>query len=658
MASLWALIGSVDPRPVQDGKVVDVVNDSSKVAEVTLRGSINKSPFLVKRTKNASTGSSLSFVLDGKDLTRQSPTDTQNIINEHFAYEPQLLTRSIFHGQHSIGSLLESSDAKFKDELSCLISLDVWQKSAALVRSKQRNTQRKLSELDGMIAIRLKDAERAGDKCRSAADEMNRRKATIELERKALIEQEKAMSDLKCPDIDEAINELQTKLQRTDAEINQLENELYSVTAANNEALALLRAQLDKSVPTQAKADSAHQQSIRHLDAKETELKTLERKLASFKLDCEMSDSNDSLAAANRTCKTCGQQIISAESRDFFRRSSNEKIDALAYQIQQARDEVRAAETSKSKAEEDSKAIHDEVNGYRNLLQKEDEVLALRTQDLRSKLKSARKLQATRSSEYSGLVKQSQEISQALLAKSDIVSEMNRLDDALMSSKSFHETCLADLELIEANIANITKDKEALENQASLYSSLVDIFGSKGIQAFVLRNMVKALQHYSKAYLDELSDGSLELALDIGSNDNIMKFAKVQNPDGTWRKRSLSSLSGGQWRRCSLALSLGFIELASHRGKLRSSLLVLDEPLTHLDSAGRSSVGKLLRKMLSNSDESTSTSRLSSLGLSTILVILQDIAAEEIEECFDYIDEVVKSDGESYVVLQTDYITS
>jgi DNA repair exonuclease SbcCD ATPase subunit len=137
-----------------------------------------------------------------------------------------------------------------------------------------------------------------------------------------------------------------------------------------------------------------------------------------------------------------------------------------------------------------------------------------------------------------------------------------------------------------------------------------------------------------------------------------MKFAKVQNPDGTWRKRSLSSLSGGQWRRCSLALSLGFIELASHRGKLRSSLLVLDEPLTHLDSAGRSSVGKLLRKMLSNSDESTSTSRLSSLGLSTILVILQDIAAEEIEECFDYIDEVVKSDGESYVVLQTDYITS
>eukprot|EP00985_Skeletonema_marinoi_P030368 scaffold31778_cov58-Skeletonema_marinoi.AAC.1 len=63
----------------------------------------------------------------------------------------------------------------------------------------------------------------------------------------------------------------------------------------------------------------------------------------------------------------------------------------------------------------------------------------------------------------------------------------------------------------------------------------------------------------------------------------------------------------------------------------------MDEPLTHLDSTGRASVGKLLRKIC-NED---------TLALSTILVILQDIAAEEIEECFDQVDEVVKSGGEN-----------
>ena len=78
MASLWALAGSTDPRPTQDGKVTDVVNDFSKVATVSVSGTINSKPFIVKRTKSISSkGSSLTFLLDGSDLTRQSPKDTQ-----------------------------------------------------------------------------------------------------------------------------------------------------------------------------------------------------------------------------------------------------------------------------------------------------------------------------------------------------------------------------------------------------------------------------------------------------------------------------------------------------------------------------------------------------------------------------------------------------
>jgi hypothetical protein len=34
MAALWALTGSIDPRPVQDAKVNDVVHDNSKVRTV------------------------------------------------------------------------------------------------------------------------------------------------------------------------------------------------------------------------------------------------------------------------------------------------------------------------------------------------------------------------------------------------------------------------------------------------------------------------------------------------------------------------------------------------------------------------------------------------------------------------------------------------
>ena len=64
-----------------------------------------------------------------------------------------------------------------------------------------------------------------------------------------------------------------------------------------------------------------------------------------------------------------------------------------------------------------------------------------------------------------------------------------------------------------------------------------------------------------------------------------------------------------------------------------------------MDSLGRSKVGHLLRKLLQEGG-ATGT-----LGMGTILVILQDLAAKELEERFDRIDEVRKKDGTSSVLI-------
>ncbi len=109
----------------------------------------------------------------------------------------------------------------------------------------------------------------------------------------------------------------------------------------------------------------------------------------------------------------------------------------------------------------------------------------------------------------------------------------------------------------------------------------------------------------------------------------------------------------GQWRRCSLALSLGFSDLIARRGRLCSSLLVFDEPLTHLDSNGRDNVGRVLRKVMQNQTDKNGASGGGGGGLSvsTIIMILQDLVAEELGESFDRIDEVVRSKGKSTVVV-------
>lgn len=72
--------------------------------------------------------------------------------------------------------------------------------------------------------------------------------------------------------------------------------------------------------------------------------------------------------------------------------------------------------------------------------------------------------------------------------------------------------------------------------------------------------------------------------------DRVVKRASARAADGGYRDRSLSQLSGGQWRRASLALELAFAELARQRSRFSCNLLVLDEVLSQLDSYGRARV--------------------------------------------------------------------
>eukprot|EP00984_Skeletonema_dohrnii_P001963 scaffold662_cov124-Skeletonema_dohrnii-CCMP3373.AAC.7 len=642
MASLWALSGSLDPRPAQDGKVGDVVNDLSKVAEVTLRGTLNSKSFIVKRTKSKSSAASLSFILDGDDLTRQSATDTQKLINEHFCFESQLLVRTIFHGQHSIGGLLEASDAKLKDELSQLVSLEIWQQSASLARSKQRELLRKTTEIDGMISLREKDEKVAHEKTLLAKIESERRQAILDKARVSFKEQEQEIcrSSLNASTIDEEMEVLQSLMRQSDAELSDLEEELSAIMESHNNELIRLRSLLSEkvSIGNEAKANMLSSQRV--FDKALIELKTAEKNLIQCQLEWD-----DLLEQRNVSqdpgCPTCGQPIKSVDAQERVARNYEENLSIALSTKDEAEAAMSRASLERDQAQAAADAAAVEVNDCLEDVSQVETLGSLNTNDVRERIHKVRSIQSERSVHFASLVKKSKNISNFDLEKAKIDADLSRLIEALDASRAAYKSCCNDLELVQKDIADLEKERDTRSRDAASTAILVNVLGSKGIQAFVLQNIVDALQVCSRPYLDELSEGSLQLNIQVGSNDSIIKEAATRNPDGTWSSRPLSSLSGGQWRRVSLSLSLGFAHLSSKRGNLRSSLLIMDEPLTHLDSTGRASVGKLLRKIC-NED---------TLALSTILVILQDIAAEEIEECFDQVDEVVKSGGESYIIL-------
>lgn len=94
----------------------------------------------------------------------------------------------------------------------------------------------------------------------------------------------------------------------------------------------------------------------------------------------------------------------------------------------------------------------------------------------------------------------------------------------------------------------------------------------------------------------------------------------------------------------------------------------MDEVLTHLDASGREAVGSVLRALVMGSkeedmnnsvvedeDEAPYSRLLGAGAYETVLVILQDLAAQELEEAFDHIDTVVKHDQTSSVQIDGVY---
>lgn len=658
MSVLWALTGSSDPRPMQDAKVSDVINFQSQSARVSVSGKINDVPFEVTRVKSASKGS-LSFVLDGKDLTRQSMKDTQAVIDEDLGISTPILARTIFHGQHAINGLLEATDAALKDELSLLVPLAIWQQAASFARRSQRSHSRRMAELAGMVSVREQDRSVLADKCRSAKDSSEAYAHLYETRKYQVEEQLQKMQQSlegastngtrieECKQgFDDAARRVKTsedtlsKLQKDrDASLNMLQSELHQLLM------------LDKSIAKDT------QSSSRSADRSESILERAKEKLQELRSMWGIEATDLEGLSLPLKCPTCRQSIendggadhshsdLSMSIRLDFDEATKRVEDAETMYIS-SRDEYEALALKQIASEQEIDELKEKV---RDVTASWDERVG--------KAQTAMVMARDSMSKWSAQLQLAEESYRQAAAfesvENSAKAELERLMSDADSSKVAYQELEDELSSIDKTLQDLNNEKSGAENSSRILSKLADIFGPRGIQSFVLQNAVQSLSSLSQNYLDILSDDTLRLELALESGDRISRTAHIRSPDGNWIDRPLSSLSGGQWRRCSLALSMGFTDLVAQQKNIQSSLMVLDEPLTHLDATGRAQVGKILRGLLQKGRDERDGIGWDSTksNLSTIVLILQDLAAEELEESFDSIDEVVKDDGSSRVAM-------
>eukprot|EP00980_Cylindrotheca_fusiformis_P009810 scaffold2157_cov111-Cylindrotheca_fusiformis.AAC.4 len=592
---------------------------------------------------------SLVFFVDGKDLTTQSVKETQLVIDETLGINSQILSRTVFHGQHDMNDLLESTDAKFKEDLSLLVPLELWQRASSLARKKSRDAKTTASELNGMIKLRTEDVGKLRSRKEQAEEKLEQKTAELV----DLREQYKSlmMTAFGSEKIgDSALAELEEQLHISSAEIKILEERVQSLKTQRDSELQPLHMDLSTLNDSLDMATEEFQLKERAvfsagltLDAAKESVKQLEKKW-SVDLSCGMPNE----VVAPDTCPTCFQPVTKEISELGGHSSLQELLLEEVSTGLAALEDAEASLRVGTKELEECKTTKLSHEAKRNAYLEELEEIA---RDWDKQIETVELDLAVRRQEFgdlseqlSTLAKNSQE-----LAKQDAVKAALESSEAAVNfANEVYGSLCQEIEEGEKRIAKLEAEKQGHANEGLVMTDLGERFGQRGVQAFMLQNVVGALETISQAYLNDLSDGAQRLSLTLDSGDRISRVASVIGADGAFKDRPLSSLSGGQWRRCSLALTFAFAELVARRGKLRPSLCVLDEPLTHLDRTGRAKVGEVVRGML-RSPNSAEFRGFGGFGISTVLIILQDLAAEELDEAFDCIDEVVKEKSESYV---------
>ena len=427
----------------------------------------------------------------------------------------------------------------------------------------------------------------------------------------------------------------------------------------------------------------------------------------------------------SENCPTCGQEIV-AGARQIREKELQEeillvneeqiKLNKLCESLRRRVDlimKTKASLDSLMQIEAQAVEIRNEISSIDSSNNDASNKLLLLEKSLQSKtaerLKAEQALIALESSQTASLQAAEEKIrllaekarelstkieglrkaeSEVMALETQANATVSMIEDRLKAAKEHLNSKSLPLFQLENVIEEASQELKNCIDRSVILERLLECLGPRGIQHYVFLSTLKQLEEIANSYLEILADGGIRLALQGEDDvDKIIKRVLVRSSDGTFKDRGLSQLSGGQWRRVSMALDLAFVEVIRRRGTLRSNILVMDEVLTHLDGAGREAVGTVLRAMVdgekSNSFSSSNSQSydnptidgddqptvdtenedykstmfemsrqlLGGGAYETVIVILQDLAAVELEEAFDHIDTVVKAGDTSRVII-------
>lgn len=502
-----------------------------------------------RKLKGAGTG--LKLVLNGKDVSRSSIAETQELINSLLGADFSTFSNSISFPYKTTKPFAALTDKEQKAILEKILGLEALSEYLRIVKEKKQNKELKLSAIASE-----KDTEEA---LQSEVSE-----SIIALQAQERDFEAQKAQDIR--DIQEAIDDINKDVSQVAS------SKAYALTAAKTikdriaqlkTGLALIDEKAMKEAETEAVGEGAKYVQV---------LSTIGSEIVKLREKIDRADS----ISQDASCPYCGQKLT--------KQHINKYIRELKEEIKKSTDKRPALKAKVGIAE---KTVDDAREGLQSLSRS-----LLLIEKHKDDLQAVQLRSSKVESELAVLEKQREikeaEIKQKRAEKSPF--------GKLIEEKEVRKAKL------EKKIEAMSEKEDKIQLSLEYLSFWETGFGNRGLKGYILDNVIGVLNQKANAYSKILTDGDAKINFhtqtQLKGGDVREKFGvDVEFRNGT---ETYIGTSGGEGRRADLAILLALRYLACSRTSKKFNILIADEIFDALDVPGTERAMELLREESKN----------------------------------------------------------
>lgn len=179
-------------------------------------------------------------------------------------------------------------------------------------------------------------------------------------------------------------------------------------------------------------------------------------------------------------------------------------------------------------------------------------------------------------------------------AEVELVSKITLIGEELKRDKKDKEK----IKKLKKEVTKLEKASISKESLLNRYDKLHQAFGRKGIQAYIIENVLPEIQATANSILTSLDT---PIRISLNSQKDLKKGGKGETLDITvltrYGERKYLTYSGGEKTFIDFALRMALSIILARRSNCKIETLILDEVFGELDSTNKRIVAKSLKEI-------------------------------------------------------------